>query len=458
MARKPTYDYDLIVIGSGTAGSPAATIAAHNDQRVAIIESDIFGGESPNWGEIPLKALLHASQLYDEAKHGGRFGIRSSMLGYNFVSLKAWKDLAIERTGASNNRHFYEKQGIATLHGSAHFLSPQEISVGRAHVSAKQFLIATGSHWELPDIIGLKNTPYHTPRDILDVTRPPKTLLIIGGNTTGVEYAQLFATFGTKVYLVEKANRLLPDDDAEAGELLERLLHEQKGVTVLTQTRILSTTKDGFAKKITYTRGGVEKSIRVDEILVTIGRTPSVDLGLENASVEYSAKGIDVNEHLQTSARHIYAAGDVLGNKHHPHAALLESRVGANNLLHPKHQIQPDYSATPRITFTFPAIASVGLSEDDCARRDLEIKKAIAPLNMIVRSNTSDFRDGFVKLITDRNGIILGATIMAPHAGEIIHELTLAVKYGLTANQLANTPHAFLSWSEAVRVAATRLA
>jgi len=250
----------------------------------------------------------------------------------------------------------------------------------------------------------------------------------------------------------------LPQEDEEVGVLMERILKEQKGVTSLTQTRTLMIVKDGVGKRVTYTRGGVEKSIHVDEVLIATGRVPSVDLGLENASVTYTPKGIEVNDHLQTSARHIFAAGDVLGHSSHTHTALLESRVAAHNLLNPKSKIVPDYTATPRLTFTFPGIASVGLSEDDCLKRDLPINKAIAPLNIIARSNTSDFRDGFVKIITDKKGVVIGGTVTAPHAAEIVHEIALAVKYQLTAAQVAATPHAFLSWSEAVRVAAAKLA
>jgi pyruvate/2-oxoglutarate dehydrogenase complex dihydrolipoamide dehydrogenase (E3) component len=164
-----------------------------------------------------------------------------------------------------------------------------------------------------------------------------------------------------------------------------------------------------------------------------------------------------VNDQLHTSVKHIYAAGDVLGRASHTHTALLESQVAAHNILH-KDKVVPDYTATPGIIFTTPEIAHVGLSEDDCQKRDLAIKKAIAPLNIIARSNTSDFRDGFVKLITDKKGVILGGTIVSPSAGEMIHEIGLAVKYNLTAAQLAETPHAFLSWSEAIRVAANKLA
>jgi pyruvate/2-oxoglutarate dehydrogenase complex dihydrolipoamide dehydrogenase (E3) component len=456
MAKKVTFDYDLIVIGSGAGGSAAATIAARDGKKVAIVEADTFGGDSPNWSDVPTKALLHAAQLYDEARHGARFGLRSGALGYNYPSLRAWKDLAVKRTGAGGNRKFYENEGITTLQGTAHFLSPHEITVNRKHLSAENFLVATGSHWVAPNIQGLSDVSYLTPRTILEAMRPPKSLFIIGGGTIGVEIAQLMAIFGTKVYIAEIAARLLPREDEEVGVLMERLLKEQKGVTSLTQTRTLAVVKDGMGKRVTFSRGGVEKSVRVDDVLIATGRVPTVDLGLENASVAYTPKGIEVEGTLQTTARHIYAAGDVLGHNSHTHTALLESRVAANNILH-KNKITPDYTATTRVTFTHPGIASVGLSEDDCLKRDLAINKAIAPLNIVARSNTSDFRDGFVKLITDKKGVVLGGTVVAPHAAEIIHEIALAVKHGLTAEDLADTPHAFLSWSEAVRVAAAKL-
>lgn len=456
MAKKHTFDYDLIVIGSGAGGSAAATIVARAGKKVAIVEADTFGGDSPNWSDVPTKALLHAAHLYDEARHGARFGLRSNTLGYNYPSLRAWKELAVKRTGAGGNRRYYENEGIDTFNGTAHFLSPNEISVNRRHLSAGHFIIATGSHWVAPNIQGLADVPYLTPRTILEAMRPPKSLFIIGAGTIGVEIAQLMAIFGTKVYLAEVASRILPQEDHEVGTLIERVLKEDKGVTSLTQTRVLSVVKENVHKRVTYTRGGVEKSVLVEDVLVATGRVPTVDIGLENASVAYTPKGIEVNSHLQTTARHIYAAGDVLGHNSHTHTALLESRVAANNILS-KTKAVPDYTATPSLTFTYPGIASVGLSEDDCLKRDLPINTAVAPVNIIARSNTSDFRDGFAKIITDKRGVILGATVVAPHAAEIIHELALAVKYQLTAGQIADTPHAFLSWSEAVRVAAARL-
>ena len=456
MAKKHTFDYDLIVIGSGAGGSAAATIAAREGKKVAIVEQSVFGGDSPNFSDVPTKALLHAAQLYDEARHGSRFGLRSNTLGYNYPSLRAWKNLAVERTGAAGNRKFYESQGIDTIEARAHFLSPHEISVNRKHISAEHFLIATGSEWVAPNIPGIEDVPYLTPRTVLESIKPPKSIYIIGAGTVGVEIAQLLAIFGTKVYLAEIAARILPQEEEEVGELFERMLREGKGVTSLTQTRTVAVVKDGLGYRVTFLRAGVEKSVHVDEVLVATGRKPAVDLGLDNASVEYNPTGIKANEYLQTSARHIYAAGDVLGHSSHTHTALLESRIAAHNLFS-KVQLAPDYTATPRLTFTYPGVATVGFTEDDCIKRDLHVSIALAPLNIVARSNTSDFRYGFVKLIADKKGVLLGATVVAPHAAEIIHELALAVKYGLTARQVAETPHAFLSWSEAVRVAAGKL-
>lgn len=456
MAKKPKLDYDLIVIGSGAGGSAAATIAAREGKRVAIIEADTFGGDSPNWSDVPVKALLHAAQLYDEAKHGSRFGLRSSTLGYNYPSLRTWKNLAVERTGAADNRKFYQSQGVDAIAGQAHFISPNEISVNRRHITADKFLVATGSNWVAPDVPGIDKVKYLTPRTVLEAIRPPKSIYIIGAGTTGTEISQLLAIFGTKVYLADIATRILPKEEEEVGELMERLLRESKGITALTQTRTTAIVKDGLGYRVSFVRAGTEKSVRVDEILVATGRMPNTDLGLTNAHITFDPTGIKTNEFLQTTAKHIYAAGDVLGTSSHTHTALLQSRVAAHNL-YSKNQIAPDYKATPRLTFTAPGIATVGLTEDDCLKRDLHVDTALAPLNIVARSNTSDFRDGFVKLVADKKGVLIGATVVAPHAAEIIHELALAIKHNLTARNVADTPHAFLSWSEAVRVAASKL-
>jgi dihydrolipoamide dehydrogenase len=454
---KPKFDFDLIVIGSGAGGSACATIAARAGKKVAIVEDDTFGGHSPNWGDIPTKSMLHAAHLYDQARLGARFGIRSNALGFNFLSLRNWKDTAVKRTGAGGNRNYYESEGITTIFGTAHFLTPHEINVNRRHYSAAHYVIATGSEWTLPDIQGADTTPPITPRELMQVNKLPKSVYIIGGGVAGVELAQLLCILGTKVTLAEPGPRLLPEYDREAGELMEKILTKQKGVTVLTGARTVALARENIARRVTYSRGGHEHSLRVDQVMACTERIANIDLGLENAGVAYTEDGIVVNEHLQTTARHIYAAGDVTGQfAGHTHVALLQSRIAANNILS-KNKVSPSYSAVPRVAFTHPAIASVGLSEQDCTAQKIKYRSAMTPLSIVSRSNVSDFHEGFVKIIADKKGVVIGATIMAPEAGELIHELTLAVSCGLTTSQVAATQHAFLTWSEAIRITASKL-
>lgn len=453
---KHKYDYDLVVIGSGAGGSVAAHIAAQAGKRVAIVEADTLGGECPNWGCVPTKALLHAANVYDEAKHGQQFGIRSAVVGYNYPSIKAWKDLVVHRTGAVNSKRYHESDGIRVVIGIAHFISPNEITVNRQHISASQFLISTGSMWNIPDIEGLNNAGYLTAYSALELIRPPKSLFIIGAGSVGAEFAQLFSIFGTKVHLADISPRILPKEDVEVSELMEDIFTHKRGMNILTSCKVLKVVKEGVLKRVTYERGGVEHTAKVDEVLVASGKLPRVDLGLENAGVKYSTKGIAVNDYMQTSAKHIYASGDVIGRYMFTHMATYESRVAAHNMLH-RDKVPAIYKAVPRVTFLTPEVASVGMSEEDALRRDLRIKKAVAPINIIARSNTTNSQDGFVKVICEKDGRIIGATVVSPRAGEIIHELTLAIQYDLLASEVAATLHAFPTWSEAVRVACSKI-
>lgn len=453
---KQTYDFDLIVIGSGAGGSVGAHIAAQAGKRVAMIEHDTLGGECPNWGCVPTKALLHAAGIYDAAKNGAPFGLRSATVGYNYPTVKAWKDTAVERTGASSSRGYHESDGITVLTGTAHFIDPHTLTINRRHITAEQFLIATGSDWHIPKVEGLEKVGYLTARTALDVIRPPKSVFIIGAGAVGCEFAELFSVFGSKVYLADVAPRVTPGEDQEVSALLEQTFSTKRGMTILTSSKVLRAAKEGLLKRVSFQRGGVERSVKVDEILVASGKLPNTDLGLENAGVSYTPRGITVNERLQTSAKHIYAAGDVTGGYMFTHIATYESRIAAHNMLH-RDQVATDYTAVPRVTFVNPEIASVGMSEEDCQRHDLVIRKAVAPVSIIGRSNTSNITDGFVKVIADKNGRLIGATVMCPHAGEIIHELTLAIQHGMHASEVASTIHAFPTWSEAVRVACGKI-
>lgn len=451
------FDYDLIVIGSGAGGSVAAAIAAHNKKRVALIESNVLGGDSANFGDVPTQTLLNVARIYGEARGADVFGIRSGMVGYNYPTIKAWKDRVVSRVGEGGSKRYYESLGVDVILGLAHFLSPFEISVNRRHLSAAHVLIASGAEWSVPEVQGLQKLGYLTPRSALDLIRPPKSLFVIGGGTTGLELTRLFSTFGSKVYVSEIAPRFLPREDQEVGELIATVLANRNGVTPLVGTRVTRVTKDGLGKRVYYMQGHEEKSVRVDEVLVASGKTPRVDIGLENAGVAYSPRGIEVNEHLQTAAKHIYGAGDVLGGFGLTHVALMESRIAAHNILH-KNKLSPDYKAVPRISYVTPEVASVGFSEDDLIKRDLVYQKSMVPISIIGRSNISNQREGFVKILADKKSHrILGATVVTPNAGEVIHELTLAIQHDLTTDAVANTLHAFPSWSEAVRIACAKI-
>lgn len=452
--RSRKYDFDLVVIGSGAGGGIAADIVADSGWKVAVIEHDTLGGEVANWGSIPLQALLRSAKVYSTAKnYGPELGLRSGTVGYNYPLVKAWKDTVVRRSGVANTEQYYKNKGITIFHSSARFVSPHEIVVGDKQIKSKHFLIAAGSQPSDGAVVGLDKTPHLTPRSALDLSRPPKTIFVIGGGPTGCEFAELFASFGSKVYIADEAARLLPGEDSEVSELVEKNFRTLRGMSVLPRSKVIRIARDGIMVRVAYISGSEEKSVKVDQVLLAAGKTPAVDIGLENAGVEYSARGIETNEFLETDTKGIYAAGDVLGRFGHTHTGVYESRIVANNLLHPKRRIAPDYSAVPRITSIVPEIASVGMNEADCLKRDLHVQIGFAPINIIARANIDNIRDGFVKVITDRKGTLIGATVAAPGAGEIIHELTLAIQYGLTAAEVATTLHAFPSWSEAVRVA-----
>lgn len=455
--KKAKFDFDLIVIGSGAGGSAAAVLAAKNGLKVAVVEKDLFGGESPNYGEIPNRAIFQAAKTLFEVKKMSKNGIRATGVGVNFQALAAWRELTVKRTGAHDNIDFFEKSGIKTIRGNARFINPHEITVNQQHFSAKNFLVATGSRYKIPQISGLKSVKFLTPRDIFSSPRPPKSIFIIGGSDEAVEIAQTLSILGTKVYLSEVSARILPKLDEEIGIAVENSMVDEVKIAVLTNTRVVAVEADRLGKKVIFQRGGEEKFVRVDEILIADGREPNTDIGLENANINYDDSGIFVNENLQTSSKHIFATGSVISGGATTTEALIQSRTAAHNILTPRQKIIASAEFSPKVINIFPEVATVGLSEDDCIKRDLRFKTAIAPLNLIARSNTENFSHGFVKLICDKKGRILGGAVVCPEAASLIGEVALAARFGLTADDIASTPHAFQSWSEAIRICASRL-
>ncbi|MBR2586873.1 NAD(P)/FAD-dependent oxidoreductase [Candidatus Saccharibacteria bacterium] len=456
MSKK--FDYDLIVIGSGVAGSAAANFAAKNGSKVALVEAGRWGGSGLNFSDVPSRALFGFSHLYHDARRGSRFGVSSSTLRYNFPTAQNWKLLASRRAGANSKKSF-EDNKITCVQGFASFLSPYEIAVKDKILSAPKFVLATGARLDSSDISGVESATCFTPAEALALNRPPKSVFIVGGGSTGVELANYFAELGTMVVIGELAGRLLPKEDEEVGQIMAQYFETSLHVKVLTQSRVVAVekgTKPGF-EKVIFRRGGGEKSVEVAAIVLATGSKPVVNLSLENSGVKYTSNGIIVDDYLKTSMKHIYAAGDCLGGESSPERAAYEGALAASNAVGKTKNLR-NYEGFIRFTDTNPSVATTGLTEDDCVKKNIACKKAVLPLSAVPAANTSDFRFGLIKILADPKEKLLGGTVVCPNAELVIQEVATAVRHKFTITQLASTPHISSSWSELVHLAARKLA
>lgn len=454
--KKPNeIDFDLIVIGTGAGGGVAAHLAAAKGKRVAVVEQEKVGGECPNYGCVPTKAVLQAAEVYRTILEASDFGINVGSVKPDFKAIHSWKNKAVRNTGTEDGIEAYRSEDITVLSGHAHFLSPWVISVGKRRFSAHHFLIATGTHDVIPPVPGLIESGFISYRQALDLTIMPKKLLIIGGGAIGCEFSHYFSTFGVQVTLVEFAPRLMIREDEEMGELAKAIF-EHDGVDVQTNAKVIKVEKSGKQKIVTIDRQGTIKKVTVDEVLLAAGKSPNVDLGLENAGVEYSKRGIEVERTMQTNVPHIYAAGDVTGMYMFTHTASYQSRIAGLNMFSAlKHMA--DYRAVPRCVYISPEFASVGRSEDELRAAKTKYQVAAVPIDIIGRSNVTQQDTGFVKILADKKGVILGASIVAPRAGEMIHELALAIQWKMKASKIDYTIHAYPTWSQAVRICASKI-
>jgi dihydrolipoamide dehydrogenase len=448
-------DFDIIVVGTGSGGGVASHLLQKAGKKIAVVEQEKIGGECPNYGCVPTKALLQAAETYNTVKKAGNFGVNVGSVSVDYPAIKAWKDTAVRRTGTEEGIKSYQDDGITVLKGHAHFIDEWTLSVHGKRYSAHQFLIATGTHDIVPPISGLEQSGYIGYRQALDLEKPPKKLFIIGGGAIGCEFAHIFSSFGSEVHVAEFADRLLAKEDLEVGELTEAIF-EANGVNVHTESKVVKVEKKGSQKIVSFEKLGKIHKVTVDEILLAAGKAPNVDLGLENANVEYDRGGIKVNREMQTTNPHIYAAGDVTGGYMFTHVASYESKIAAQNMTsNLKHLAH--YNAVPRCVFISPEIATVGATEAELKAKNVRYQVGAIPLGNASRANTSQEDTGFVKILANKKGVILGASIVAPRAGEMIHELTLAVQWKMKASKIQYTIHAFPTWSQAVRMAASKI-
>lgn len=455
MLKKRQYDYDLIVIGSGSGGSVGAHYAAAQGKKVAIFEMGAIGGECPNFACVPTKALLHAANLYQQTNDAKLFGLDIQSVTIDYPRIHEWKNLVVSRTGAAHGKESFEKDGIHVITHKAEFISPHEVKSGAKIYSARKFLLATGSKVYIPPIPGLEESGYITFKKAVNFTHLPSSILIFGGGAVGCELAHVFASFGVKVTLVNRSERILSKEDKEVSDLVEALFRSE-GIEVMTNTSIIKVEKHDDKKLVHLKHGHEEHRHEYAEFLIATGKIPELDFAPEKAGIKMKNGHLKVNRFLQTTVPHIYAAGDIVGPYLFTHTGYYQSYLAVKNAFSFKMQI-PDYSAVPRCVFIQPEVACVGMTEEAAKEKGIAIKKGIVGTAVVGRANTTNEMDGFVKVITDKKNVIIGASIIAPSAGEMIHELALAIKLRVKAQTLAELTHAYPTFSEAIKIACSNL-
>lgn len=455
MAKKRKYDFDLIVIGSGAGGSVGAHYAHSLGKKVAIFEKGEIGGECPNWACVPTKALLHAAKVYQTIQNGSIFGVETKGVDLNWKKITKWRDIVVSRTGTTHGREIFEKEGLHLISGKAEFVSSHEVEANDKVYSTEKILIATGTTVAIPPIAGLEKSGYFTFKEAGSLKELPNSVFILGGGPVGCEFAQIFSSFGSKVTIADGLNDLLYREDTEVSELIEALF-ENAGIEVLTGIQVKRIEKRGKKRIISYSKGNSNHKIEVEQILIATGKKPVLDVALDKAGIKLENNRIITNKYLQTTAKHIFAAGDIVGPYQFTHTGEYQSYLAAHNAFG-KRRVRADYSVVPRCVFTEPEVASVGISEVEAKEKNMKYKVGITALAQVGRANTSNEFDGFVKVITDKKERIIGASIVAPRAGEMIHELALAIKLKATAEDLAEMIHAYPTFSEAIKFACSSL-
>jgi pyruvate/2-oxoglutarate dehydrogenase complex dihydrolipoamide dehydrogenase (E3) component len=445
--------YDLIIIGGGSAGLTAAGFAVQLGARVALVEKRRIGGDCTWTGCVPSKALLKVSKVAHQMHTASSYGLPAVEPEVDLKAVMAHVRAVIADVYQYETPEALRADGIDVFLGAARFLDPHTLTAGGATLTARHFLIATGAHPFIPPIVGLDGVDYLTYESIWDLEALPEHLLVVGAGPVGCEMAQAFRRLGASVTLVVSRDRVLPRDELAASRVLGEVLAAE-GIELHYNSRAESVWQgdDG----IHLVAGGVESV--GDGLLVAAGRRPNVDgLGLQQAGVEYSAKGIPVDDHLRTNQRHIYAAGDCVGSYQYTHYAGWQAFIAARNALLPGTS-KGVTDRVPRATFTDPEVAHVGWTEEQ-AREEFgdDVMTCEWPMEHVDRAQTERDTAGFIKLVHRKDGTLRGATIVAGRAGEMIHEWIVALEHGLKVGDLAGIIHVYPTYSTATMQAAAAI-
>ena len=449
-------DYDLIVVGAGSAGLTAVRFARALGLSVALVERSRVGGDCTWTGCVPSKALLKATGVAQSMRTAARFGLSPAEPA---VDLRA----VMERV-RSVIRHIYDaespdvlaSEGIDVIPGEAKFISPNTVSVDGRSLSARRFLVCTGASPIVPPIPGLDGVEYHTYETVWDMEELPASLAVIGAGAVGCELAQAFARLGTRVNLIEGAERILPQEDPEVSEVLSRRFeHEGIAMMVGAEARAISP-ESGHANsaRIELADG---RNVEADALFVAVGRRPNAEgLDLEAAGVVAGPRGIQTDRYLRTANKRVYAAGDVTGGPQFTHYAGWQGFMAVRNAFLPSNTVAVR-EQVPRATFTDPEAAQAGFTEEEArGRHGNGVAITRWPMAEVDRALTDGESDGFVKAVHTLKGRILGATIVAPGAGEMIQEWTLAIDKGIKLGDLARSIHVYPTYSMASQQLALR--
>ncbi len=459
--------FDVVIIGSGSAGFSAAEAAVSTGASVCVIEKEKLGGECPNYACVPTKALLRAAKMYHKARHARELGIELGNLSFDFEKVTQYRDEVVEAItggGKVGERYvrIFEKLGVTVKTGQATFLDDHMIQVDGQNIYAKTVVIATGARDRIPSIPGLEKGTYWTWKKAVQVKRQPKTLAVIGAGPVGCELATFFASFGTRVTLLQAAPTILSREDVQITQIAhERLQKLGVDIRVNTKTNEIIDARGGvYGLRVESVDG--EQTLAVEQIILATGKQSNID-GLEiNASgVELSERGdIVASKEQRTNVKHIFAAGDVNGGMRFTHTAHHEGYIaGLNAGMLAKKKREPakkiDERVVPRVTFTDPEVASVGLTQQEVETKFKSALVGSYDVGALGRAVTENTRFGLIKIVAHpKTRKVLGGHMVGERAGEVIHEIALAIHLNATVDKLASMIHAFPTFSEGVKAAA----